>query len=141
MRPLNRRLAAAALASVAAALLSTPPATGTPTVTQVPEQPRATGLTEFTDDPAIVDARPQPFESWSRRPDDRSIGVHFTTGTPQCYGVHAEVQETPDVVAVRLLSGTRPDAVGKACIEIAVFGELPVRLDSPIGQRAVVSIT
>jgi hypothetical protein len=140
MRPFTRRLLAASVAATTACLPA-PLAAAEPTVTQIPEQPPTEGLTEFTDDPAIVDARPQSIESWSRRSDDRTIAVQFTTGTPQCYGVRAEVQETPDVVAVKLLSGTRPDAVGKACIEIAVFGELPVTLDSPIGQRAVVSIT
>ncbi|OBF12519.1 hypothetical protein [Mycobacterium sp. ACS4331] len=137
-----RSLAGAALA-VCALLLTVPVASAdpTPTVTQIPERPAPSDLETFTDDPAIVDARPLAIESWSRQPDGAAISVHFTSGTPQCHGVHAEVAETADLVAVKLRSGTRAEAVGRACIEIAVFGELTVNLDTPVADRAVVSIT
>jgi hypothetical protein len=67
--------------------------------------------------------------------------VQFTTGTPECFGVHVEVQETEDIVAVKLLSGTLPEAVGRACIMIGVFGTVTAALQAPVGNRAVVSIT
>jgi hypothetical protein len=112
-----------------------------PTVTQVPERAQAVGFTSFVDNPAIVDPRPQAIESWGRLPDDRAIIVRFTSGTPECYGVHAEVQETADIVAVKLQHGTLPEAVNRACIAIGVFASLPVGLQAPLGNRAVVSIT
>jgi hypothetical protein len=107
----------------------------------VPERPATGGVTPFADNPAIVNAHPQAIESWSRLPEPNVVAVNFTTGTPECYGVHAEVQETADIVAVKLRSGTVPEAVGRACIAIGVLGTLPVRLSAPVGQRAVVSIT
>jgi hypothetical protein len=118
-----------------------PPVPPTPTITQVAERPQADGFTSFTDNPAIVDPRPQAIESWSRLPDDRAIVVRFTSATPECFGVHAEVQETADIVAVKLRHGTLPEAVNRACIAIGVFASLPVGLQAPLGNRAVVSIT
>lgn len=115
--------------------------TSTPVITTLVERPEAQGVTPFTDDPAIVDSRAQGIEAWSRLPDDRVITVQFTAGAPECYGVHAEVQETADIVAVKLRSGVLPEAVGRACTMIAVFGTLTLELDSPVGNRAVVSIT
>lgn len=112
-----------------------------PTVTQIPERPQGDGSTTFVDNPAIIDPRPQGIESWSRLPDDRTIVVHFTSGTPECHGVHAEVQETADIVAVKLEHGVLPEAVNRACIAIGVFASLPVGLQAPLGDRAVVSIT
>jgi hypothetical protein len=118
-----------------------PSAAAEPIVTTIPERPTPPGQTTFADNPAIVDSRPQAIESWSRQPEADALAVHFTTGTPECYGVHAEVQETADIIAVKLLSGTVPEAAGRACIMIAVFGTLTVGLDAPVGNRAVVSIT
>jgi hypothetical protein len=115
--------------------------TSTPVITTLPERPESQTATPFTDDPSIVDSHAQAIESWSRLDDDRAIAVHFTTGTPECYGVQAEVQETADIVAVKLRSGVLPAAVGRACTMIAVFGTLTVNLDAPVGNRAVVSIT
>lgn len=105
----------------------------------LPERPGGSGVV-FTDNPAIVDPRPMPAESFSRSADDRAVAVHFTTGTPQCYGVHATVQETHAAVTVELRGGTLPEAVGRACIMIAVSGTLDVPLQSPLGNRQVLSV-
>lgn len=112
-----------------------------PTITVVPERPAPDGVTTFTDDPAVVDTHPQAIESWNRLPQPDVVAVNFTTGTPECFGVHADVQETVDLVAIKLRSGTLPEAVGRACIMIGVVATLPVRLSAPVGSRAVVSIT
>jgi hypothetical protein len=150
MRPHHRAAVAAfvipvlALIGPNAAVAGAEPADGsplTPTITQVPERPAGPGLTTFVANPAIVDSRPQGIESWSRQPDDHTLAVHFTTGTPECFGVDAEVQQTADIIAVKLRSGTLPQAVDKPCILIAVLGTVTVQLDSPVGDRAVVSIT
>lgn len=113
----------------------------TPVITTIAEVPTPPGQTIFTDNPAIIESHPQSIDSWSRVPDADAVVVHFSTGTPQCYGVSAEVQETADIVAVKLRSGTVPEATDRACIMIAVSGSLTVGLDSPVGNRAVVSIT
>ena len=112
-----------------------------PVVTTLPERPAPTGTTQFTDDPSIVDARIQTIESWSRLPADDAIAVHFATGTPECYGATADVQETTDIVAVKLRTGTRADAVGRACIAIGLTATMELPLQAPLGNRAVVGIT
>lgn len=95
----------------------------------------------FADNPAIVDAHRMPAESFSRVPGDRAVAVHFTTGTPECYGVHATVAETAQTVDVELQSGSLPEAVGRACIMIAVSGTVEVPLQSPLGDRQVRSVS
>lgn len=95
--------------------------------------------TEFTDNPSIVDSHPLHVESWRAIGED-VVALQFTTGTPECFGVHAIVHETPESVAVELRGGTLPDAVGRACIMIAVFGNLDVQLQAPLGDRQVISL-
>ena len=150
MRSIRRATLAASVIAVVGLLgLSTTAATAepgsdpsaTPTITMVPERPAPEGLTPFSDNAAITDSHLQSIESWSRLPDGDAVAVHFTTGTPECFGVHAEVQETADLIAVKLYSGTLPEAVGRACTMIAVLGTATVLLESPVGSRAVVSIT
>jgi hypothetical protein len=46
-----------------------------------------------------------------------------------------------DIVGVKLRSGTLPEAVGRACTMIAVSGTVTAVLQSPVGNRAVLSIT
>jgi len=96
-------------------------------------------VTEFTDNPSIVDSHPLHFESWRVVGED-VVALQFTTGTPECFGVHAIVHETPETVAVELRGGTLPEAVGRACIMIAVFGALNVQLQEPLGDREVISL-
>jgi hypothetical protein len=97
------------------------------------------GGLEFVNDPSLVGAHPNRVEGWSRvdRPD--AVAVHFTSGTPECYGVHATATETPEAVIVDLTTGTRVDAVDRACIMIALIGTLEVPLEAPLGDRQVLS--
>ncbi|ULE34851.1 hypothetical protein [Mycobacterium sp. IDR2000157661] len=132
------RAIAAAAALVLAGALAPVASAETAVLREVAGAP-GDGRQSFTDNPAIVDAQPMAAESFTRI-DDRRIAVHFTTGTPACYGVHATVQETPQTVTVELLSGTLPEAVDRACIMIAVFGTIDVALQHPLGDRAVVSV-
>lgn len=97
----------------------------------------ADSVTEFTDNPSIVDSHPLHIESW-RVVGENVLALQFTTGTPECYGVHAIVHETPEAVTVELRGGTLPEAVGRACIMIAVFGTLDVQLQQPLGDREVI---
>ncbi len=101
----------------------------------LPEVP--SGGVEFTDDPALVNAGPTRIDGWSRTDRDDAVSVHFTSGTPECFGAHATVTETPESVTVDLRTGTRADAVNKACIMIAVSGVIEVPLQAPLGDRAV----
>jgi hypothetical protein len=103
-----------------------------------PEVP-AGGRLVFADNPAIVDPHPMPIESWSRAAGDNAVAVHFTSGTPQCNGVHATVAETADTVTVDLQGGTLSEAAGRMCIMLAVFGTVDVPLQAPLGDRRVLS--
>ena len=107
--------------------------------TVLPERPGYPGVV-FVDNPAIVDPHPMFAESWSRLPDEQAVALHFTTGTPECYGVHATVAETPETVTVELREGALPGAVARPCILIAVSGTLEVPLQGPLGDRQVVSV-
>ncbi|MFE2961605.1 hypothetical protein ACWCW7_01185 [Nocardia tengchongensis] len=109
--------------------------TATPTEAQNGQTGRA-----FTADPSIVSPHGIPFDSWTRIAPDK-IAVNFQTGSPECYGVDASVTETSTTVTVDLKSGTRPDAVGKMCTMIAVFGNLEIPLKAPLGDRKVLSAT
>jgi hypothetical protein len=124
-----------ALACVLAVWLA-PAASAETTVLVERQAPPGVG---FVDNPAIVDAHPMPAESFSRVAGDHAVAVHFTTGTPECYGVHASVAESAQTVSVELRGGTLPAAVGRACIMIAVSGTLEVPLQAPLGDRQVVS--
>ena len=121
------------------AVWTAPTASAQPTTVAPPEVPSTPGPV-LTDDPSIVEVHPMPVESWSRTGDDRALAVHFWTGTPECYGVNAAVTETAEDVTVELRGGTRPDAVGRACIAIAVSGTLELPLGSPLGDRKVLSV-
>ena len=55
--------------------------------------------------------------------------------------VGATVVETAQRVTVELRSGTLPEAVGRACIMIAVSGTLEVPLQAPLGERQVISVS
>jgi transcriptional regulator of nitric oxide reductase len=107
----------------------------------IPEAPPGTPAAMFVDDPTIVNGYPTRPQSWSRVVGDGSVRLHFTVGTPDCYGVTAAVHETADEVVVDLRSGTLPQAVDRACIAIALFGGLDVPLREPLGPRRVLSLT
>lgn len=126
------------LAAVAIAVWGAPAAAAETVV--LPERQGPAGVV-FVDNPAIMDAHPMPADSFSRVPGDDAVAVHFTTGTPECYGVHATVAETAETVSVELLSGALPEAAGRACIMIAVSGTVEVPLAGPLGDRQVLSVS
>jgi hypothetical protein len=99
----------------------------------------ADAITPFTDNPSIADSHPLHFDSWGVVGKD-VVALQFTTGSPECFGVHAIVHETPETVAIELRGGTLPEAVRRACIMIAVSGSLEVHLDASLGDRDVISL-
>ena len=129
------RAAAVVLVALVLAGSAAPAAAAGPT--PPPEVPSADGVV-FNDNPAIVDPQPMPIDSWSPA-GDRAVAVHFTTGTPACNGVHATTHETADAVTIDLKGGSLPASAGRMCIMLAVTGTLVVPLQSPLGDRQVLS--
>ena len=132
-----RTATAAVVTGLILAAVNAPPAAAEPTA---PPEVQLGGVV-FTDNPAIVGPHPLHVESWSRAANDNAVNVNFTSGTDTCYGVHATAQETEQTVTVDLQSGTLPEAAGRACIMIALFGTLEVPLQAPLGDRQVLSAT
>lgn len=136
------RVLAAFVAITLVLTASAGPASAQPSApVAIPETPPDTTAMLFTDDPVIVSAYPTRPQAWSRTADPQRVRVHFSSGTPECYGVTATVSETGDEVIVDLRTGTLPQAVDRACIMIAVFGALDVPLQQPLGDRRVLSST
>lgn len=104
----------------------------------VPEVDLGEVGTLFDDRDDLVGASSTVVESWSAV-DENTVAVHFVTGTPQCYGAHAEVHETDRAVTVSLVTGALPEAADKMCILVAVFGRLEVPLNAPLGDRQIVN--
>lgn len=94
--------------------------------------------TMFEDRPDIVGAGETMFESWSEV-NDNTVAVHFVTGTPECYGAYATLDETDDAVVITLHTGALPEAADRMCVLVAVFGSLDVHLSRPLGDRVVVN--
>lgn len=96
--------------------------------------------TMFEATPDLVRSTTTPFESWSQV-SPNTIAIHFVTGTPECYGANAEVTETPTQVLITLHTGTKPDAVDKSCIMVAVYGTMQMTLSEPVGSREILNAT
>jgi hypothetical protein len=120
------------LAGLSAPVVSAEPAIAPP---EVPPDP---ARLVFIDNPSIVDPHPMRVESWSRNGD--GLAVNFTAGVPECFGVHADVVETEQTVTVDLRGGAPPESIGRICIALAVFGAVEVPLQSPLGDRQVLSV-
>lgn len=136
------RVCAVVIAVIVALVTGAVPASAQgPDPMPIPETPPGGPVSVFLDDPAIVNAYPTRPQAWSRLPGDTGVRLYFTIGTPECYGVTATVSETPEQVIVDLRTGTRPAAVDRACIMIALSGGLDVPLNNPLGDRQVLSAT
>jgi hypothetical protein len=116
-------------------LAAAPVASAEPATVAPPEVPPDPGRLVFVDNPAIVDPHPMQVESWSRSGD--ALMVHFTSGIPECFGVHVDVEESEQAVTVALEGGSPAEAVGRICIMLAVFGTVEVPLQTPLGERQV----
>lgn len=86
----------------------------------------------------LVDERSVPFTSWSEL-SDQQIAIHFTSGSPTCYGASARVDETASTVTITVLTGRLVTALDRSCLTIASYSTLVVDLAQPIGQREVIS--
>jgi hypothetical protein len=71
--------------------------------------------------------------------ENDKLEVRFYNGVEDCYGLdRVEVEETATDVTVTVVTGSRPDVAGRACIEIAELVVTVVTLDAPLGERTLI---
>ena len=64
--------------------------------------------------------------------------MRFWGGVEPCFVLdRVEVEETADTVTVTLRAGSDPARPGVACIEIALWMSVEVRLAAPLGGRVI----
>ncbi|WP_066909031.1 hypothetical protein [Millisia brevis] len=86
----------------------------------------------------LVDDRTVPFSSWSELAGNQ-IAIHFTSGSPACFGADAGVQETPSTVTITVRTGRLATALDHPCLMVASYSTLVVNLSQPVGDREVLS--
>lgn len=67
---------------------------------------------------------------------ERQLRFHFPTGTPECYGSRAAVQEDDSGIRVATVVGMLPDAP-KDCPAVGREATLLVTTQAPVGDRTV----
>lgn len=111
--------------------LAAPDALVTSDSTSVPYE--GDGATLIEPDPTLVDQLPSSWERVVVAPDGRTLTVYFWSGVDTCYGLaRVEVSRTADALDIALWTGTRPEAAGMPCIEIAQLYKTVVVLDEPL---------
>jgi hypothetical protein len=99
----------------------------------LPVEPIDPGPPVVQPEPGIIDPRPQAWDSIEVGPDGRTLTVRWYGGVPDCYGLaEVRVERVAGVVTVTIFEGTRPQAAGQACIELAMLKSTTVILDEPI---------
>lgn len=89
------------------------------------------------DDPRtdLTDEAPRAWTSFDEV-SETALRVHVMTGDLACFGLRAEVDETPTEVLVTVYEGTLPDAP-EACTAVGRDASLRVELAEPLGDRPV----
>jgi hypothetical protein len=86
----------------------------------------------------MANVRPHPFESATPIGDETRLEVRFWGGVEPCFVLdRVEVREDAAAVTVTLYAGSDPARPDAMCIEIAVSMAVVVRLDAPLGARAI----
>ncbi len=84
-------------------------------------------------EPNLVDVRQTGWDKLSVSADGRTLTVYYWGGTDQCYGLaRVDVDRSETIPTVSVFTGTKPAAVGQACIEIAVYYSVSVPLEDPL---------
>lgn len=88
--------------------------------------------------PGMASVRPVPFETATPIGDETALDVRFWGGVEPCFVLDSAVAlETAETVTVTLAAGSDPARPGVACIEIALWMAVEVRLAAPLGGRAI----
>ncbi|AQQ15579.1 hypothetical protein CGLAU_08120 [Corynebacterium glaucum] len=125
--------------STATTVTSTPVTSTTPTTEPGTGTGPASRDSDITPNRSIKQAQETAWSKWEKVEGSNAVRIFYTTGTPECYGQYADVEETDTEVKVRLYSGALPNAP-EACIAIALEGSMVVPLKAPLGDRKVVQV-
>ncbi|MGH3912850.1 MAG: hypothetical protein ACRDTC_05495 [Pseudonocardiaceae bacterium] len=88
--------------------------------------------------PGMLHPRPVAWRK-AEAVDSRMVRVSFSSGVEPCYVLdHVTVDYGASEVTITLYQGSDPQAEHTACIQIAVEKVTDVRLDQPLGGRAIV---
>ncbi len=148
---MTRQLAALVLAAALLAACGEPAADSAspgspdePTSTTAPTTPPSPApSTSPSDNVQVVTPKPGTIKpraiAWQEAkagPDGRSVRIFFTSGVEPCHVLdHVKVNYLAERIIVTIYEGTGRDSLNQACIEIAVFKAVDVRLDQPVGKR------
>jgi|GEM_PF-5422910 len=66
-----------------------------------------------------------------------SIGVSFTTGSEECYGVRVVLEEKDDSVGIAVVEGNAPGSPD-ACTRVGKMGHFIIHTKTPIGDRKII---
>jgi hypothetical protein len=89
--------------------------------------------------PGMADVSPRPFDTATVGDDDRTLNIDFWSGVAPCDVLdHVDVAYGADSVTVTLFAGHDPSAGDVACIDIAQFERVVVRLEQPINGRTII---
>lgn len=72
--------------------------------------------------------------------DENHVRISFLAGNDRCFGQRAEVSQGPSSVTIDLYEGGIPDAPN-ACTMEARLASMLIRLDQPVGGRAITQST
>jgi hypothetical protein len=100
--------------------------------------------TQDTTGDAVVDDEPrtdltgQQVVDWTHYEavSDRQLRFHFPTGSPDCYGSRAAVEEDASRIRVATIVGLVPDAP-ENCSLVGRTASILVTTEAPVGDRAV----
>lgn len=82
-------------------------------------------------DPAARNGHPVTIAAFGLSPDGRTLSVHYTGGTPECYApAELNLEEADGRVSVALWEGTLPGT--EACIDIGLHKVVEAPLPAPI---------
>jgi hypothetical protein len=85
-----------------------------------PPAPGSGGAVRVSPDPTVVDLHRTAWDHVRISPNGKRLVVYFWMGAQECYGLgKVKVVQDGASLKIKLWTGTRPQAAGMACIEIA----------------------
>ena len=94
-----------------------------------PPSPGGGGAVRVSPDPSVIDLRRTAYDRVRLSADGKRLVVFFWMGPQECYGLgKVDALYRNGALKIRLWTGTRPNADGVACIEIAQLYKTVIHL-------------